>query len=173
MLFSILIAVAILIVFFCFYVSSKPTRFAFERSGLISANAEKVFPFISRLDQCGKWSTYEVRDPAMNKSYSGVDGTPGAMMTFHGKKSGAGTIEIKKVVPHELVEFRLVMTKPFACDNVIKYSLKSEGEKSLFTWSMEGDNKFLNKLMMTIIDCDKMLDKDMNEGIANLKRLVE
>lgn len=174
MLIYILSGIVIVLGLFLAYASMKPKEFHFERSGVINASPEKIFPYISQLKLCGMWSTYEMRDPTMKKSYSGTDGAPGATMTFDGKSSsGTGRIEIISVKPNELAEFRLVMTKPFACDNIIRYSLKKENNGTRFTWSMDGENKFINKIMITLIDCDKMLDKDMNEGINNLKKITE
>jgi hypothetical protein len=38
---------------------------------------------------------------------------------------------------------------------------------------MDGENGFLGKLMTTVIDCDKMIGGQFEEGIANLKKVVE
>jgi hypothetical protein len=38
---------------------------------------------------------------------------------------------------------------------------------------MEGENGFIGKLFVMLVDCEAMLSKDMNEGFANLRKIVE
>ena len=155
------------------YVATLPKKFKYTRSGVIDASPEEIFPYISRLQLGGTWSPYEKRDPAMKKSIEGQDGAPGARLVFDGSKQvGAGSIEIVSVTPLESVVLRLQMSRPFKCDHRINYRLRPEGSGTSFTWEMEGDNNFMGKLMSTLIDCDKMLGKDMSEGISNLRSVI-
>ena len=56
---------------------------------------------------------------------------------------------------------------------MITYSLTPEGSVTRFTWKMHEDGGFIGKLMNVIIDCEKMMFKDFDQGIKNLKNVVE
>ncbi len=167
---ALVAAIAILLI----YASTKPSSFSYSRSGLINSTPENIFPYISQLNLGGQWSPYEKRDPKMQKEITGTDGAPGAKMTFDGNKDvGAGSIEILSLVPNERVNMRLLMTKPMNADNQIRYELKREGDQTRFTWNMSGDGGFFQKIFSVFVDCEKMIGKDFEEGIQNLKKVVE
>lgn len=174
MLVKILIGLTLLVVAFLGYVATREGKFRYERSGVIHASADKIFPYISNLKMGGEWSPYEKKDLNMKKTFTGADGQPGSMMEFEGNKDvGAGKIEILKIVPGEAVDLKLTMIKPFSGENLIEYRLTPEVGGTRFSWVMSGDGGFMSKLMTTLIDCEKMVTGDFETGIANLKALVE
>lgn len=167
-------ALSALLVMFLAYVSTREGKFRYERSGVIDAPADKIFPYISNLKMGHYWSPYEKKDPDMKKTFIGADGTVGSIMEFEGNKDvGSGTLEILKVVPNELVEIKLHMLKPFDGENIIAYKLTQESAGTRFSWSMSGDGGYITKLMTFFIDCEKMVAADFSIGIENLKQLVE
>lgn len=171
---KILIGLLFLIVLFLGYVSTRPSQFRYERSGVINAPAEQVFNLISNFRMGEKWSPYERIDPTMKKTFSGTDGEVGSVLEFEGNRDvGSGKLELLKKVPNELIEIKLTMIKPFFGENLIEYKLTPETEGTRFTWSMSGDGGFMGKLMATIIDCEKMVGDQMNQGISNLKTHLE
>ena len=170
----IAIVVVVILVVFIGFVMSRPSHFNYERSGVINAPAEKIFPYISNFKLGGEWSPYEKVDPNMKKVYSGTDGQVGSVMEFDGnKEAGSGKLEILNIVPNQSVEIKLTMTKPFFAENIVHYKLSPEGEGTRFTWSMSGENGFLGKLIGVLIDCEKMVADQFVVGINNLKALVE
>jgi hypothetical protein len=168
----IILAVAILLVGFIIYVATRPALFSHAESAMIKASPEKIFPYISQLKLGGNWSPYEKRDLNMKKTFEGNDGAPGSKLIFDGKKEvGAGSVEILR--PNQEVKLRLLMSRPMKADNIIVYKLEPMGTETRFTWSMQGENGFFGKLFVTLVDCRKMLTKDMNEGFQNLRQIVE
>jgi hypothetical protein len=156
------------------YVSTRSSQFHFERSGLINAPAAKIYPYISSFKQCQLWNPYDQKDPAMKRVYKGEDGKLGSIMEFSGNKEvGEGSLEFARMVPNEVVELKLVMTKPMHAENRIHYILKPEGSATRFTWGMDGDSGFAGKLISVFINCEKMVSGDLEKGVAQLKSLVE
>lgn len=166
------LGVAVLLVIFLGYVASRDGKFHYEASGVINAPAEKIYPYLSDFHKGSAWSPYE-KDASMKKTYGGTGGTAGASMDFESNESGSGRLQILKVVPNERVEIQLVMTKPFHAENLVTYKLTPEGAGTRFTWSMSGDGGFMGKLIATLIDCKAMVIGQFDEGIANLKKVVE
>ncbi len=166
-----LLAVLIL---FLIYVSTRDGKFLYERSGVIEASAEKIFPYISNFKLGEQWSPYEKIDPNMKKTFKGPEGQVGSIMEFEGNKdAGSGQLEILNIVPNQLVEIRLTMTKPLYAQNLIQYKLTPENSGTRFSWSMSGDGGFMGKLISILIDCEKMVGDQFSAGIQNLKSVVE
>jgi hypothetical protein len=174
MLSKVIIIVVLLLVGFVGYVATRKGEFRYERSGLIEAPAEKIFPYISNFKLGSVWSPYEAKDPNMKKTFSGEDGQVGSVMEFKGNMEvGAGKLELLRLVPNESVDIRLTMIEPFAGVNMVNYKLTPQDGGTLFTWSMSGNGGFMGKLMTILIDCEAMVGDQFNAGIASLKALVE
>jgi uncharacterized protein YndB with AHSA1/START domain len=170
------IGIGLILVIFIFlgFVSTRKGQFRYERSGVINAPPEKIFPYISNLQLGGQWNPYEKKDPNMKKTFSGTDGQVGSTLEFDGNsEAGSGKLEILKIVPNQSVQIRLIMTKPIAADNLVEYTLTPEGSGTRFSWAMSGDSGFMGKLVNVFIDCEKMVTDDFEAGIQNLKTLVE
>lgn len=170
---KIAIGVLVALVLFLGYVSTRDGKFRYERSGVIAATKEQVFPYISNLRMGEQWSPYEKMAPGMKKSFTGDDGQVGSKMEFESKEAGSGTIEILRIVPNEAVDLKLIMTAPLKGENLIEYRLASEGEGTRFTWTMSGEGGFMGKLMSVIINCEKMIGDQFTQGINNLKAVLE
>lgn len=164
----------VVIVGFAIFVSTRESQFSYERSGLIQAPPDVIFPYISSLRLGQEWSPYAKADPNMKVTFSGVDGQAGSAMEFEGNGNvGSGKVEILNMIPNESVELKLTMIKPFHVENLIRYTLSREENGTRFTWRMTGENGFIGKLISVLIDCDNMIGSQFSEGIENLKNLIE
>jgi uncharacterized protein YndB with AHSA1/START domain len=155
------------------YASTRPDTFEVRRSMVINAPPEKLFPLINDLKVMNSWNPFVLRAPEQKGSYSGPQSGPGAAYDFEGRKSGRGRIEIAGGVPARAVQMRLVMTKPFACDNRIDFTLEPRGDQTNVTWAMKGPSKLVGKVMGLFMDCDKMCGDAFVEGLSNLKAQAE
>lgn len=174
MLKKALLIFAVLFLAFIGFVSTKNGQFRYERSTVINAPADKIFPYLSDFKKGSLWNPYEEKDPHMKKTYSGTEGQPGSILDFEGNQDvGSGRLEVLKTVPNQSVDLKLTMIKPIHGENLINYQLTSEGNATRFTWSMSGDGGFPMKLMSVFIDCEKMITGDFEKGFQNLKKIVE
>ena len=77
------------------FAATKPDTFRVERSIVIKAPPEKVFPLINNFHQWAEWSPWEHLDPAMVRSYGGTAEGKGAVYGWTGdSKVGQGRMEI-------------------------------------------------------------------------------
>jgi uncharacterized protein YndB with AHSA1/START domain len=167
------LALLFAVVLILFVASRRPDEGTFSRSMRIRATPERLYPLINDLRAMNRWNPYANRDPAMAGSYSGPDAGPGATFTFAGKKSGTGSIAITEAhAPREVV-LRLLMSAPFACDNRVEFTLDPKGEETDVTWAMSGKASFVSKVMCTVLNMDKMMAKDFDQGLAALKAIAE
>lgn len=162
------------IVIFLAYVSTRESKFRYERSGVIQAPPEAVFPYLSHLTKGQLWVPFEKTDANLKRTFHGEDGTVGSKEEFEGnREAGAGEIEVVKMQVNEFVELKLTMLKPFRAENQVEYRLTPEANGTRFTWSMSGDGGFMGKLISVFIDCEKMVADQFTVGIENLKKIVE
>jgi uncharacterized protein YndB with AHSA1/START domain len=169
----IAIAVIFLIAGLLVFVATRPDEFEVQRTASIKAAPEKIFPYINDLHRWGLWSPYEKKDPAMKRTYSGSAGK-GAAYEWEGNgKVGKGRVEIRSTVPPFEVLIKLDMIKPIEGHNSVRFSLEPEGEATHVTWAMRGDRSYGAKVVGLFVNMDRMIGKDFETGLANLKAVVE
>jgi len=155
-------------------IATRPAHFRIERSALVHAPREHVFPLIDDFQQWPKWSPWEKLDPTMKKTFSGAPKGNGAEYAWAGNaKAGEGRMTILDSQPSELVSVKLEFLKPFAATNLAAFKLVPAGAGSQVTWSMEGNNGFIAKAFCMVMDMDALVGKDFEEGLANLDRLAQ
>lgn len=156
------------------FIQSRPDQFRYERSGVIQAPAEAIFPYLSNFKLGMEWSPYEKKDPNMKRSFSGPSEGAGQIEDFAGNnEAGTGRLEMVEAIPNQRARIRLTMTSPVAADNTIEYTLTPEGTGTRFSWAMSGQIPFFGKIINLLIDCEKMVTADFDIGIQNLKKVVE
>jgi uncharacterized protein YndB with AHSA1/START domain len=158
---------------FLFYVSRKPDSFALERQITINALPADVFPWINNLKNMNQWNPWSTQDAKSVIAYEGPDEGPGAAYTWAGGKMGQGKFQIVDTKSPTDISCRLLMIKPMAADNVVTFKLTPTNGPTTVVWRMSGKNGFVNKLMHTVMNMDKMVGRDFDKGLAHLKSLVE
>ncbi|MGR9085992.1 MAG: SRPBCC family protein [Gammaproteobacteria bacterium] len=154
--------------------SRKPDEFVVRRSTTIDATPEAIFPHINDLHQWEDWSPYLKKDPAMKGTYSGPVSGIGSVYEFEGNREvGKGRVRITGSRPHSTVAMQLDMIEPFAARNAVEFTLKPDGNATQVTWSMTGKNNFLSKIVGVFLDMDKMIGRDFDAGLADLKTILE
>jgi uncharacterized protein YndB with AHSA1/START domain len=152
----------------------KPDRFAVQRATTVQAPPDRIFPLINDFHQWGNWSPYETRDPAMKRSYSGADSGKGAVYGWEGNKNvGSGRMEILDAQAPSKIVIKLDFFAPFEGHNTAEFTMLPQGDGTNVTWSMHGPSPFIGKIMHVFINMDRMVGKDFEAGLANLKRLTE
>jgi uncharacterized protein YndB with AHSA1/START domain len=152
----------------------KPDRFAVQRATTVKAPPDRIFPLINDFHQWGSWSPYETRDPAMKRSYSGADSGKGAVYGWEGNKDvGSGRMEILDAQAPSKIVIKLDFFAPFEGHNTAEFTMLPQGDGTNVTWSMHGPSPFIGKIMHVFINMDRMVGKDFEAGLANLKRLTE
>jgi uncharacterized protein YndB with AHSA1/START domain len=152
----------------------KPDTFRVQRATTVKAPPDKIFPLINDFHQWGAWSPYETRDPAMKRSYSGAERGKGAVYGWEGNKNvGSGRMEILDTQAPSKIVIKLDFFAPFEGHNTAEFTMLPQGDGTNVTWSMHGPSPFIGKIMHVFINMDRMVGKDFEAGLANLKRLTE
>jgi uncharacterized protein YndB with AHSA1/START domain len=169
---AVVLAIAIAIVLIL--AATKPDTFSVRRAAMVKAPPEKIFPLINDFHQWTSWSPYESKDPAMKRSYSGADSGQGAVYAWDGNKNvGSGRMEILEASAPSKIVIKLDFFAPFEGHNTAEFTMLPQGDATSVTWLMHGPAPFMAKIMHVFMNIDRMVGKDFETGLANLKRLTE
>jgi uncharacterized protein YndB with AHSA1/START domain len=152
----------------------RPNTFRVERRARVNAAPERVYSFLTDFHQWPSWSPWEKLDPAMQRSHSGAERGRGAVYEWEGnKKVGKGRMEILEAVPASRVVIKLDFFVPWEAHNTTEFTLTPVAGGTDVTWAMHGASPFMMKVMGIFMPMDKMVGKDFEAGLANLKRAAE
>jgi uncharacterized protein YndB with AHSA1/START domain len=169
---GILIALAISTVLIL--AAMKPDTFTVQRSTIINASPDKIFPLINDYKHWASWSPYEKVDPEMKRIFSGAPSGKGAVYEWDGNKNvGHGRMEIVDTVPPTRVTIKLDFFTPFEAHNVAEFTMQPQGSVTNVSWSMRGPVPFMAKIMHVVMNIDKMVGSQFEEGLTNMKAVAE
>jgi hypothetical protein len=170
----IAIIVAVLIAGVLILAATKPDTFRVQRGTSIKAPPEKIFALINDFKRWGAWSPWEKKDPAMTRTFGAATSGKGAVYAWEGNKDvGQGSMEIAESVPSSKLTLKLDFLKPFEAHNIVDFTLESKGDSTNVTWAMQGDTPYFAKIIHVFINMDRMVGKDFEAGLANLKAAAE
>jgi Polyketide cyclase / dehydrase and lipid transport len=175
MLKIILYVLCLAIVLLLLYAATRPDSFRIERTILIKASADKIFPFFNNFHHWPQWSPYEGLDPRMKRSYSGANEGVGAAYDWSGdaKTVGQGRMEIVASERPYQVLMNLEFVRPFEAHNMAEFNLQPKGQATEVTWAMFGEQSFSARLMGLFFSMEKMVGPQFEQGLQNLKAVAE
>jgi len=172
---SIVLIVVLVIVAILAIATTRPDTFAVQRSIDIDAPAGKVQAYLDDFHRWPEWSPWEKLDPSMQRTFAGPPRGKGAVYIWSGNsKAGAGRMEILDSSPSQ-VTIKLDFLKPFESHNTVEFKqpVTRGGGPHPVTWTMQGPSPYPAKLMGMFVSMDKMVGKDFETGLANLKAAAE
>jgi uncharacterized protein YndB with AHSA1/START domain len=148
--------------------------FTVQRCIAIAAPTERVYDAIVDFHRWTDWSPWEGIDPNMQRRYSGPDAGVGATYEWEGsRKVGKGRMEIVDTTAPGSVDIKLDFLKPFKSHSQTRFALAPEGDTTKVTWTMKGPKTFATKVMGIFTSMDKLVGKDFEKGLAQLKTVAE
>jgi effector-binding domain-containing protein len=150
-----------------------PRHVYVERSIVIDAPAATVYVLIDGFTQFHKWSPWAALDPNAKYSWEGPAYGVGAKQSWVGDPAtvGSGSQEIIEVKPYEMVKSHLDFGKQGVA--TAQFTLVPDATGTKVTWGLDSDmgagpiGRYFGLMM------DRMIGKDYEKGLANLKTLAE
>ena len=110
----------------------------------------------------------------MRRTYSGAASGTGAVYEWEGNsKAGKGRMEITDTAPPSKVVITLDFVKPFEAHNIVEFTMEPAGHSTNVTWDMHGPSPYLAKVVHVFFNMDRMVGKDFETGLDNLKAVAE
>lgn len=171
---KILAVVVIFIAAFAGYVALQPDQLVVERQATINAPSSAVFANVNDLHKWDAWSPWAKIDPNAKMTFEGPAAGKDAVFAWSGnEKIGEGRMTIVDSQPDRLVDIKVDFTKPFENTSSSKFELKPEGNQTLVTWRMSGEQNYIAKAICVVFNGKKMLGEEMDKGLASLRAVSE
>jgi hypothetical protein len=142
-----------------------------SRSLSIAAPVEAVRALVADFHAWTRWSPWEHLDADLQRTYAGPDEGVGARYAWAGKKAGSGSMVITAATP-ERIDIDLDFEKPFKANNKVVFRFERAGDATRVTWTMSGTRNVLLAILGPLV-LDRMIGKDFEKGLAQLKALAE
>ena len=157
------------------HISLQPGQFRISRSAIINAPAHDIYVQVNDLQKWEQWSPWARLDPNATTSYDGSPLGVGQSFSWKGNKQiGVGKMSISESSPDERIRIKLDFTKPMRASNDVQFDFRAlNDDQTEVTWAMSGDNEFMGKAMNLVMNMDRMVGGQYEQGLANLKALVE
>lgn len=75
--------------------------------------------------------------------------------------------------PSERIQIRLDFVRPFEDTSDVEFTFQPEGPNTKVTWTMSGKNNFISKAFCLLMDMEKMVGGQFEQGLASMKAAVE
>ncbi|HWB58544.1 MAG TPA: SRPBCC family protein [Chthoniobacteraceae bacterium] len=172
MITSILIALAALLLLLFIVVSLRPADFRITRSAVIAAPPAVVFANVNDFHKWEAWSPWAKMDPDSKMEYAGAPAGEGSVYSWSGNsKVGEGRMTLLESQPNEFIKLKLEFFKPFQATHTVEFTFSPVGMQTDVSWSMYGKNNFAAKAVTLVMNCDKMIGGQYEQGLASLNEV--
>jgi hypothetical protein len=145
-----------------------------EKSKEIRKPASDVFNYLKYTRNQDNFSVWNMSDPGMKKEQSGTDGEVGFIYRWdsQNKNVGAGEQETTAIIPGKQIDSAIRFFRPMKNTGKSSFVIEdSRNNQTQVTWIFESPSKFPMLLFAPIFK--KMLGKDLEKGLENLKTILE
>lgn len=171
---TILILLCIALAGLAVFIHAQDDKFSLSRNALLPASPGEVFEQVNNLRNWNAWSPWARMDPDARNTFEGPESGLNASMSWAGNKNvGEGKMTIIESRPGELVRFRLDFYKPFKGTNQAEFTFRPENGGTHVTWTMTGDKNFMAKAMHLVMDCEKIVGSQFEDGFKNLDKVLK
>jgi hypothetical protein len=145
-----------------------------EKEIVINKPKAVVYNYIKLLANQNNYSKWATMDTNMKKTYVGTDGTVGFISGWDGNSSvGKGEQEIKKM-EGDRIDYELRFERPFKATNSAFMTTQAINDSSTkVIWGFEGKINYPLNAMSIFTDMSKSIGEDYEEGLKNLKSVLE
>jgi uncharacterized membrane protein len=169
----VLVALIVLLLITGLFVDGN---YAVEREVTINKPKQEVFDYAKYLKNQDNFSVWAKIDPAMKKEFRGEDATVGFVSAWDSEnpKAGKGEQKITKITEGERIDYELHFIEPFESTDYAYLSFAAVNDSvTTVKWAFNGKMKYPMNLMMLTMDMEAMLAPDLQNGLNNLKAILE
>jgi hypothetical protein len=167
------LAIVAILLIVAFFIKKE---YAVEQEITINKPLSDVFAYVRNIKNQNYYSVWNLKDPNSKMDYKGTDGTVGFIASWDSKNDevGQGEQEIKSIIEGSRIETELRFTRPFkATDKGYMITETVNENQTKVKWGFTGKMDYPMNLMLVLMDMEGMIGKDMQEGLTNLKNILE
>jgi uncharacterized membrane protein len=151
-------------------------KYAVEREVTINKPKQEVFDYVKYLKNQNKFSVWAKIDPAMKTEFRGEDASVGFVSAWDSENpdAGKGEQKIVKIVEGERIDYEIHFIEPIESTDFAFMTFESTSENATkVKWGFHGTMKYPMNLMLLFTNMEKMLAPDLQNGLSNLKSILE
>lgn len=151
-----------------------PKNMNTTRTANMAASPAQVYNMYNNLEKWGDWSPWQLKDTSMVMTYGDKREGIGASYKWTSDASGAGSMEIIESVKNQTMKAKMYF-EDYDATSFAELNAVPSGNNTVVTWNMEDkeDLPFLVRGGMLITGQKGSLESDFDEGLNNLKKIVE
>ena len=175
MLKKVLIGLVAIVAIVLVAAAFMPKEISYSQSIQIDASPSQVWQFTSNLEGLDKWSPWNAKDPEMDQEFSGTSGEVGSKQCWdsENKEVGKGCQEITESEENKHLGTALSFERPRESTGSASIDLEPKDDGTEVTWSMNGPMPWPSNIFLLMMDMEKMMGKEWNQGLTKLKELSE
>ncbi len=172
----ILVVVTVLIAIPFIMAIFTKDEYTVERAVAINKPKQDVFNYIRLLKNQSNYSKWVMMDPNAIMEYKGTDGTVGFSSAWdsENKQVGKGEQTITKITEGDRIDLAVHFIRPFEGYSTAYLSVESlSPAQTKVKWGFNGKMAYFMRVMHIIMNMKKMIGKDLQTGLDNLKGVLE
>jgi Polyketide cyclase / dehydrase and lipid transport len=153
-----------------------PQQYSVHREIMVNLPSHDAFNYVKMLKNQDYYSAWASMDTDMKKEFRGMDGTIGFVSAWDSedKDVGKGEQEIIMILEGKRIDYELRFFEPFEATDMAYITTESMGKNvTKVTWGFDGKMPYPMNLMLPFMKMEKMLGKDLQEGLGKLKEILE
>lgn len=169
----LLAGIIVLMLIVAFFVSIK---YSVEREIIINKPKEQVFEYVKYLKNQNQFNVWGRIDPGMKTEFRGEDGTVGFVSAWDSQNPtvGKGEQKIIKIDDGKRIDYELHYIKPMESTNYAYLTFYAISDSATTVkWCFHGEMKYPINLICIFTDIEEMLAPDLQDGLNNLKGILE
>jgi len=169
----VLVGIIVLLLITGLFVDGK---YAVEREVTINKPKQVVFDYVKFLKNQNQFSVWAKIDPAMKTEFRGEDATVGFVSAWDSENpdAGKGEQKIVKIDEGSRIDYEIHFIEPMESTDFAYMTFAAPNDSTTSVkWGFHGEMKYPMNLMLLAMDMEKMLAPDLQNGLNNLKALLE
>jgi hypothetical protein len=171
---GILIGVILILFLLVAIVVSKD--YIVERNIMVFKPRQEIFDYVRYLKNQNDFSVWAKIDPEMQMHYTGTDGKVGFVSAWDSpvRQAGKGEQEIVRLDEGRRIDYEIRFLKPMKSTDDAYFVLKAlQDSTTMITWGFKGKIKYPMNTMLLFMDMEEMIGNDLEQGLYNLKGILE
>lgn len=150
-----------------------PEDYSLQTSIVINAPAKRVFDVMLDLNQFDNWNPFKVMDASSISTVTQSKPGVGSTYDYEGKRIGKGRMVITQATKPSLIASDMTFMNRKTETAKVEYRITEETSGTLVTWYMQGSRGLGQRVMVKLLNLDKMMGQTFAKGLEQLKRYVE
>ncbi|MCM8569143.1 GyrI-like domain-containing protein [Gramella jeungdoensis] len=158
------------------YIATKDGEFQIEQQQMLAAPQEVVFNEVNDFTTWKDWEPWSQETDDMIINYGDKTKGEGASYSWKSEKMGEGEITTVKANPYSSIDQKISFVTPFGdSKSDIYWQFDKQGDSTLVTWGMKGEQSFMEKAAFTFQDqsLSEMMLPMFKKGLDNLQAKIK